>query len=319
MKKQSIEREKNVPEAMRRAPHIKPVKKAARREKMNAKTKAKKNNYIKFRDLSRDFMDETGYKLADFSVALGGFEKANPKIPRFWGSGVLVQKGKRFGILTAHHCVHGDYDLQFGFGGDKLVLILKRANFVLPPEILIKHALGIPKGTEMEPDLAFIEILPSPQLGNIKAVSSFESLDKNPQDIAKYFVGIEKPFVVVCFPGEYHQTKNEGRTTLKIVKHMTFFYSIASDSIRERDGWDYIEANNWYGGNNDLPKCFKGVSGGPVWGLQIKKDKNNGQLSLKKFSLIGIAFLQIRISKKALRVRAHFIKSIYELAWRNLG
>ena len=207
-------------------------------------------------------MEETGYTLADFSVALGGFEKANPKIPRFWGSGVLVQKGKRFGILTAHHCVHGDYDLQFGFGGDKLVLVLKRAQFVvLPPEILIKHALGIPNGIEMEPDLAFIEILPSPQLGHIKAVSSFEVLDKNPLNIAKDLVGIERPFVVVGFPGEYHQPpKKEGRTTRIIVKHMTYFYSIASDSIQERDGWDYIEANNEYEGNDDLPSSFAGVS-----------------------------------------------------------
>jgi hypothetical protein len=198
--------------------------------------KAKKSIYIKFRDLPHDFMEETGYTLADFSVALGGFEKANPKIPRFWGSGVLVQKGKRFGILTAHHCVHKPaYDFRFGFGGDKLVLVLKRAQFiVLPPEILIKHALGIPKGNEMEPDLA------------------------------------------------------------------------------------YIEANNEYEGNNDLPGSFGGVSGGPVWGLQINRNKTDGKLILKKFSLMGIAFLQIEITKKQRRVRAHFIKSIYDLAWRNL-
>src|SRR5262249_1544505 len=124
--------------------------------------------------------------------------------------------------------------------------------------------------------------------------------------------------VVVGYPGEYHQTKNEGRTIRKIVKHMTFFYSIASDSIQERNGWDYIEANNQYEGNNDLPSAFNGVSGGPVWGLQISRSKSDGKLNLKKFSLIGIAFLQIKISKKQIRVRANFIKSIYDIAWRNL-
>jgi hypothetical protein len=170
----------------------------------------------------------------------------------------------------------------------------------------------------MEPDLAFIEILPSPQLGNIKAVSSFESLDKNPINIAKDFVGIDKPFIVVGFPGEYHQTKIEGRTTRKIVKHMTYFYSIASDSIQERNGWDYIEANNQYEGNNDLLGSFRGVSGGPVWGLQISRNKTDGKLILKKYSLMGIAFLEIQITEKQRRVRAHFIKSIYDLAWRNL-
>jgi hypothetical protein len=99
---------------------------------------------------------------------------------------------------------------------------------------------------------------------------------------------------------------------------MTYFYSIASDSIEERDGWDYIEANNEYEGNDDLPSSFAGVSGGPVWGLQISKNKTDGKLVLKKFSLVGIAFLQIKISKKQIRVRANFINSIYDIAWRNL-
>jgi|SRR5665213_645031 len=293
----------------------KPVKKAAKRGKL----KAKKSNYLKFSDVPRAFMEETGYMLADYSVALGYSKNAKGTKPEIFGSGVLVRKGNRFGVLTAHHCVDNpDADFRFGsFDGDKFLLVLKRSNFIaLPPEILIKHELGIPKETEMEPDLAFVEILPSSQLGSIKAISSFWSLDKNPLTIEQKFGKVDMPFTVVGFPGAYHQTKVDGKTTRKIIKHMAFYYAIGSDGISERDGWDYIEANNWYGGNNELPKSFKGVSGGPVWGLQIKMDKNNGQLSLKSFSLIGIAFLQIRMTKKKLRVRAHFIKSIYDIAWK---
>jgi hypothetical protein len=319
-KEQSIERKNNVPEAMRRAPHTKPAKKPAKRKNLSAKIKAKKSNYLKFADVPRDFMEETGYTLADYSVALGFSVNENATKFEIYASGVLVRKGNRFGILTAHHCVHKPApEFRFGsFDGDKLLLVLKRNNFiVLPPEILVKHALAIPKANK-EPDLAFVEILPSPQLGSIKAIGSFWSLDKNPLDIEQEFGKINMPFTVVGFPGAYHQTKIEGKTTRKIIKHMAYFYAIGSDGICERDGWDYIEANNWYGGNNELPKSFVGVSGGPVWGLQIKRDEKNGQLSLKKFALIGIAFLEIPITKKKLRVRAHFIKSIYELAWRTL-
>lgn len=294
----------------------KPSKTTFKREKIAAK-----QFYMKFSDVPRDFMDQTGYTLADYSVALGYSTNENATKFEIYGSGVLVRKGGRFGILTAHHCVHKPGpDFQFGsFDGDKLLLVLKRSHFVvLPPEILIKHALGIPKGKQMEPDLAFVEILPSPQLGSIKAISSFWPLDKSPSEIEQGFGKIQMPFAVVGFPGEYHQDKSEGKITRKIIKHMAFFYEIKPNGVHQRGGWDYIEAHNWYGGNNELPDSFEGVSGGPVWGLQIKRDENSGQLSLKNFSLIGIAFLQIRVSKKKLHVRAHFVRSIYDFAWRNL-
>lgn len=296
----------------------KPVKKSAQRRR----PKTKDPNYLKSSEVPRSFMDETGYTLADYSVALGYSGNAKDSKLQIFGSGVLVHKGNRFGVLTAHHCAdNSDADFQFGsFGGNRLVLVLKHRFIKLPPEVLIKHSLGIPKGAEMEPDLAFVEILPSPQLDSIKAISSFWSLDKDSFDIQQAFGGTGMPFTVVGFPGEYHQPpKSDGRTIRVRIKHMTYFYAIAPDSISTRGGWDYIEAQNWYGKNNDLPNSFEGVSGGPVWGLQIKRDKVTGQLILKKFSLIGIAFLQVRLSKKKLRVRAHFIKSIYDIAWRNMS
>jgi hypothetical protein len=283
--------------------------------------KTEKSNFIKFVDVPRSFMDETGFMLADYTVALGYPTNESGRKFEIFGSGVLVRKGNRCGILTAHHCVH-DPAPSFRFGsidGDKLLLVVKGSNLVtLPPEILIKHALGIPKDDKMGPDLAFVEILTSPQLGTIKAINSFWCLDKNPDDVEREFGKIEMPFTVVGFPAAYHDEKPAGRRIRKIIKHMTFYYSIGAKSIRERGGWDYIEAKNYYGKNNELPESFEGVSGGPVWGLQVKKDKDNGKLSLKKFSLIGIAFLQIRKSKKIIHVRAHFIKSIYERAWEKL-
>ena len=99
---------------------------------------------------------------------------------------------------------------------------------------------------------------------------------------------------------------------------MAFFYAIRPDGVHERDGWDYLEATNRYDEGNELPASFKGVSGGPAWGLKIAKDKATGQLILKDSSLIGIAISQIQITKKELKVRAHFIRSIYDLGWRNL-
>jgi hypothetical protein len=56
----------------------KPVKKSAK----TGKLKAERPNYIKFSDVSRVFMEETGYMLADYSVALGYFKSAKGSKPQ---------------------------------------------------------------------------------------------------------------------------------------------------------------------------------------------------------------------------------------------
>jgi hypothetical protein len=68
-----------------------------------------------------------------------------------------------------------------------------------------------------------------------------------------------------------------------------------------------------------LPPSFVGVSGGPVWGMQLQEDKNGGQIKIKDSALIGITFYQSTKVNNKRRLRAHFIKSIYELAWKKVG
>jgi hypothetical protein len=275
-------------------------------------------NFLKFTDMPLAFMEETGFMLADYSVALGCCENQDNQEAQIYGSGVLVRKGNRFGVLTACHCAD---ELEVGsLNGTSVVLVMKPSCYVIiPPVLVVKQVLGKPSKESMEPDLAFLEIRPSPILGSIKAVASFWNLDQKAFEHAKQYQAAGTPVVVIGFPGVYHNTKIEGRHIRKQVKHMTYFYAVRQDSIRERGGWDYIEANNRYDQGNDLPKTFHGVSGGPVWGLQITKDKTSGKLSVKKFALVGIAFLQIRKSKKTIRVRAHFINSIYSRGWQGIS
>ena len=278
--------------------------------------------FLKFADVPRAFMDETGFMLADYSVALGYFEDEKATTPTIKGSGVLVRKGNRFGVLTAYHCVHRPLgpDLQLGkIGGHKLALVIRRSNTVMvPSEVVVKHALAKPDDETLEPDLAFLEIFPSPALSSIKAIASFWSLDKKYRDKANKFRKVGTPFTVIGFPGVY-QKKIEGKPSRHILKHMAYFYAITSDGVSKRGGWDYVEANNRYDEGHDLPATFAGVSGGPVWGLHIHREKDGGKLKLEDFCLIGIAFLQDPISKKKLRIRAHFIKSIYDVAWQRLN
>jgi hypothetical protein len=280
-----------------------------------------KNEMMTIGDLPRDFMEETGHTLADYSVALGFSENGNPTEMLPIGSGVLVRKGNCQGILTAHHCIHKPgRDLQVGHtAGDTVLLLLKRRQpMKIPPEVLVKHALAVPKTDDFGPDLAFLEILPCPQLGSLQAACSFWNLDKDPTKIAKGFGIVGTPFAVIGFPEVFSQKSVEGLVTRFKMKHMTFYYSIVADGLPARECWDYVEANCLHDEKSDLPKTFAGVSGGPVWGLKIKRDKKTGKFSLLDFALIGIAFFQTGIKNEEQRIRAHFIKSIYRACWKKL-
>jgi len=269
----------------------------------------------------RKFMDDAGRSLADFSVAFGYSKKGNAYRFNAIGSGVLVKRGNRFGILTARHCVHHPGpELQLGsFDGDTLYLVLQRGRgIVVQSQDVIERPLVTPTSKEFGPDLAFIEILSPTLLGSIKAIGSFWSLDKNPSKIAEDFGKIGDPFVFTGFPGVHQETKIEGNTVRHNIKHMTYYYKIAQDSIRDNDGWDYIEGNCWYGKKSELPETFGGVSGGGVWGLKASFNETNGLLKLTDYALVGIAFLETPIKNKKRRLRAHFIKSIYDLAWKEL-
>jgi hypothetical protein len=59
------------------------------------------------------------------------------------------------------------------------------------------------------------------------------------------------------------------------------------------------------------------VSGGPVWGMDLLHHKNDGHISIEKHALIGITFYQVFRKGDEGKLRAHFIKSIYDTAWRN--
>jgi hypothetical protein len=60
------------------------------------------------------------------------------------------------------------------------------------------------------------------------------------------------------------------------------------------------------------------MSGGPIWGLHFDVDEANEQFKLKEFALLGISFYQTAIENEERKLRAHYIKSIYDLAWKGL-
>jgi hypothetical protein len=281
---------------------------------MNAKN-------LTIKDVPRNFMSETGQTLADYSVALGISQDIRGKKFTPIGSGVLVRKGNRYGILTARHCVcKPGPDLQFGaLGTDVLFLVLQRGRSVLiQPQEVVKHSLATPQSAEFGPDLAFLEILPGGSIGSIKAFGSFWSLDKDPSIIASSFGKLGTLLATIGFPGIHHNTEIDGNTIRHQIRHMAYYFINGPGDTFERDGWDYIENQCDYSPSSELPQSFAGLSGGPMWGLHFEVDEANEQFKLTEFALVGICFYQTAIEDEQRKLRAHYISSIYERIWTDL-
>lgn len=281
------------------------------RRRMNARN-------LTIKDIPRNFMSETGQTLADYSVALGISREVKGEKFKPIGSGVLVRRDNKFGILTAQHCVCAPGpNLSLGpTGTDTLFIVLKRGRGVLiPPQQLIKHPLTVPKSLEYGPDLAFVEVLAGECLNSIKAVSSFWSLDKDPISVKQNFGKIGMLLATIGFPGVHYDTEIDGNTIRHQIRHMAYYFINGPGDVVENDGWDYIENQCDYSPSTELPKSFEGMSGGPVWGLHFEVDEAKEEFRLTDFALVGITFYQTAVENEQRKLRAHYVRSIYDIAW----
>jgi len=239
------------------------------------------------------------------------------------GSGVLVKKGGRCGILTAHHCLHACMpEVRLGRPDcDKLYLVLRCGHPVLAqPAEVVEHVLATPQSEEFGPDLTFIEILAVQRRASLEAIGSFCSLDGPLDNIAKNFGGVGTPIVSVGFPEGHNTQRTEGSTIrLRVAAMLVGPSVIENGDTSESGGWDYIESHFNDPSSSGPPASFKGFSGGPVWGMKLRRHKTDGHISVEKHALIGINFYEVASQSEERRMRAHFIKSIYELAWKHLG
>lgn len=276
--------------------------------------------YMTAGEMPKAFTDEVLMKaFTDYSVALGRIRDGKP----CWlGSGVLVRKGKRHGILTAHHCLHAcSPEVRLGsHDGDTLYLLLNRGRgVVVNPQEVVEHPLATPTNEEFGPDLTFIEILSVERLGTFQAVGTFWSLDRQPTDVLQAFGTPFTPNVSIGYPEVHYNTLREGNRVRHQIRHMIYDGAIKEGAVFEKDGWDYLDTTIWHPGDQGLPSSFAGMSGGPVWGMELRMHKSDGHISIEKHALIGITFYEIYRQGDEGRLRAHFIKSIYDLAWRHLG
>jgi hypothetical protein len=276
--------------------------------------------YLRLGDMPADFENVLMREFVPYSVGLARVSKNDRKLFTPLGSGTLVKRRNRIGILSAQHCLTAcSPRVRVGRDGqDSLLLILRDARSVqMRPEDLIEHRLATPASDEYGPDLVFLEIAPSERLQTILAIGSIWSLDRDFDEVLKRFGGVGSMIVSLGIPEERCQTQLNGNTFYRSSYHLSCSHVIHEESITVRDGWDYIDNKCVYSNSNPLPQSFEGCSGGGIWSVEVSRSKSTGKLSTGKGALVGVSFYQTTIENEIGFVRGHFIRSIYDLAWRN--
>jgi hypothetical protein len=280
------------------------------------------DEYIALDSLPDDFQKVVMREFVPYSVAIARVSSENHSTFVPLGAGTLVNRDGRIGILTARHCLKAcSPQVQVGpCGKDTLLLILRDARSVrLHPEEMFEHELATPSSEEYGPDLAFLEISPCERLQTILAIASVWSLDRDPDEILKVFGGLKSMLAAVGFPEVRCETRIEGNHFHRISYHLTRTHVIEEGDITQRDGWDYIDSKCVYSSSSSLPRSFEGCSGGGIWSMEVKRNKSDSKLTIGRSALVGVSFYQTPLNNGVRHVRGHFVKSIYDLAWRNFG
>jgi hypothetical protein len=237
------------------------------------------------------------------------------------GTGTLVRKQGRIGILTAYHCAHSHSPpISFGPNSTHTLTVTLRGGscVMLGPEEYFEYPLARPSSEEYGPDLTFLQIVPGSKLQSICAISSVWSLDRDHSELLNTFGFTGALLATIGFPEVECNTKINGNDIHRTVMHKTFINAIEDKSLHSKDGWDYIDVTCDYAGTPSLPEKFGGVSGGGIWSM-VLRTHIDGHRSIERSALVGVTFYQGELVNHSRILRGHFIQSIYDVAWKGFA
>jgi len=272
-------------------------------------------------EIPRSVDKEISAAILLYSVGIFRHIGADGNTFRLLGSGTLVQRGSRYGILTADHCIHRcNPPVRLGVPSNQRLYFVLRGSRTISASTdeLFEHRLAPadPKRPSRGPDLTFIEIPPGERLSRFRAFSNFCPLDRDPEILLQEFAVPGRCFVCFGVPEvdqnitirNDHLVFNEGK--------FQAFMGILKDIPRHRSKWDYTQIAADYVSSPTLPVSFAGVSGGGFWGIKIRR---RGEVyDIEDYQFMGVAFYQTPVRKGRRYVRGHFVRSVYSTAWRML-
>ena len=248
-------------------------------------------------DLKKSIADQ----LRRYSVNLVGVR--DPSHCGHCGSGTLVKVDQCLYVLTAAHCFNEIKEMKATRIGLAINDAPSRFSIPVPS---CQTVIGRPPFGEWGPDLALLPIPMNESAGSLQGKKSVSDLRLRKDEMCNSRPDAEQGlWFVVGAPAERSVTEH-GRG-------IDFGQSVQVVELRDwrhRDDFDYYDVVVYCDSPN-VPKCFKGVSGGGIWRVDVHRSVNGEWQSLPPPKLEGVAFWQNEPENNERVVRCHGRGSIY--------
>ncbi|MEW6659941.1 MAG: hypothetical protein AB1424_14880 [Thermodesulfobacteriota bacterium] len=272
----------------------------------------KQDKLFKITDLPKKLIDEISRLIFSYSTGLievttntSGKESAN-----LIGSGTFVSFSNTFGILTAAHVVNL-LKRPFSLG---LIISEHVHKYKIDSNYLEIIHLAKGEGESDGPDLAFI-VIPSSELGTIRAKKSFHNLDIKRDLILNNPPEFDRGIWAVC--GVPNEKTIDHPPGIKFDPLKGFLMLIGFGSIRRTytaGEYDYCDFEVNYDSSPDIPQSFGGVSGGGLWQIPLRKSSEQ-TIEPIEYILSGVAFYQTERTGLNRSIKCHARNSIYDKAY----
>lgn len=270
---------------------------------------------IPYDQVPSELFNELVREIGNYSVALARMSGNDPATFQILGSGTCVRRGQYHGILTAHHVLHAqNRPVRLGVEGpDRIFFLGKNGHVpVQPQQALVEQPLGVPEGDgDFGPDLTFI---PLPTDSSLRGTGSFWNLDQDPDEIIRTFANDRTCIVNTGYPAAKYSRTDGPNTIHAAVTLQGGAGALIEGDVVERGEWDYINSECDYSTFPNLLESYGGMSGGGIWSALLAGGPQS--LRVKRFGLVGVNFWQTPKQNNKCLIRGHFVRSIYDRAWR---